>query len=330
MTKVIKIDPQNINTEEMKKAAQVIAEGGLCAFPTETVYGLGANALNEEAVKKIFKAKGRPQDNPLIVHVSSVDEVYPLVKEVPDEFLKLSEKFWGGPLTMILKRSDKVPKVVSAGLDTVALRLPSHPVATALIKLSGKPIAAPSANLSGRPSPTTADHVIDDMMGKADIIIDGGSAFFGVESTVLDLTVSPPAILRPGAVTIEEISAVLPDIVFGNGSGAPKSPGMKYRHYAPKAPLYIAEGDDAVKRINRLSDKNSGVLCYNVNPSMFTSEHVISAGDNATEYAAHLFYNLRKFDELGVDKIFAIPPEECGIGYAVRNRIFKSAGGNKI
>lgn len=330
MTKVIRIDPQNINTEEMKIAAKAISEGGLCAFPTETVYGLGADALNEEAVKKIFIAKGRPQDNPLIVHVSSVDEVYPLVKKVPDEFIRLCEKFWGGPLTMILNRSGKIPPVVSAGLDTVAIRLPSHPVATALIKLSGKPIAAPSANLSGRPSPTTAKHVIDDMMGKADVIIDGGSAFFGVESTVLDLTVSPPAVLRPGAVTIEELLSVLPDVVFGSGSGAPKSPGMKYRHYAPKAPLYIAEGDDAVGRINRHSDKKSGVLCYNADPSLFTAEYVISAGDNATEYAAHLFYNLRKFDELGVDKIFAIPPEEGGIGYAVRNRIFKSAGGNKI
>lgn len=330
MTKVIKIDPHNIDTEKVKEAAAVIKEGGLCAFPTETVYGLGANALDTKAVDKIFAAKGRQRDNPLIVHVSSLDEVYPLVKSVPDEFLRLAEKYWGGPLTMILERSGKVPAEVSAGLDTVAIRLPSHPVATALIKMSGTPIAAPSANLSGRPSPTTARHVIDDLMGKVDVIIDGGNTFFGVESTVLDLTADPPAILRPGAVTPEELLQVLPCVVFGQGGDAPKSPGMKYRHYAPKARLYVVEGKDAVEKINRISDGGTGVLCYNADVSEFKAKYVISAGSNAQDYAAHLFYNLRKFDELGVSKIFVMPPSSEGIGYAVRNRIFKSAGGNII
>lgn len=330
MTKVIKIDPQNIDFDEIKIAAKIILEGGLCAFPTETVYGLGANAFDVSAVKKIFKAKGRPQDNPLIVHVSSIDEVYPLVKSVTDDFLLLAEKFWGGPLTMILERSDKVPIEVSAGLSTVAIRLPSHPIATALIKMAKTPIAAPSANLSGKPSPTTFGHVFDDMFGKADVIIDGGNAIFGVESTVLDLTASVPVILRPGAITFEELSAELPDVVLGTGIGAPKSPGMKYRHYAPNAPLFIVEGHDAADRINKLSNENTGVLCYDIGVGEFKAKHVISAGDNAAAYAANLFYNLRKFDELGVSKIYVIPPEEGGIGYAVRNRLFKSAGGNKI
>ena len=230
-TKVIKVNPNDFELSCIEEAANAIKNGGLCAFPTETVYGLGANALSEEAVSKIFKAKGRPQDNPLIVHIADLSDLEPLVKKIPKKAEKIANHYWGGPITIIMERSDKIPASVSAGLSTVAIRFPSHPVATALIKLSGVPIAAPSANLSGKPSPTTARHVAEDMMGRADVIIDGGSSFFGVESTVLDATVSPLAILRPGAVTREELSELLhEEVVWGGGDGVPKSPGMKYKH----------------------------------------------------------------------------------------------------
>lgn len=330
-TKVIKVNPNDFELSCIEEAANAIKNGGLCAFPTETVYGLGANALSEEAVSKIFKAKGRPQDNPLIVHIADLSDLEPLVKKIPKKAEIIANHYWGGPITIIMERSDKIPASVSAGLSTVAIRFPSHPVATALIKLSGVPIAAPSANLSGKPSPTTARHVAEDMMGRADVIIDGGSSFFGVESTVLDATVSPLAILRPGAVTREELSELLhEEVVWGGGDGVPKSPGMKYKHYAPAAPLYIIESKDPVQVINSLSDEKTGVLAYGIDPSEFTAGVVFSAGNTPSEYAAHMFYYLREFDNSGVDKIYAVAPPPGGVGDAVRNRIFKSAGGKVI
>ncbi len=329
MTRIIKIDPDDFRQKELSEAAETLRNGGLCAFPTETVYGLGAIYSNPDAVLKIFKAKGRPADNPLIVHISCFEELSPLVKEVPQSAILLAEHFWGGPLTMILPKSSAVPKEVTAGLDTVAVRLPSHPIATALIRETGIPIAAPSANLSGKPSPTAARYVAEDMDGRADVIIDGGNAFFGIESTVVDLSVPVPQVLRPGAVTIEDLRRVLGKIEYGTGTGAPKSPGMKYKHYAPDASVYIVEGD-AEKIIKREADEKTGILTYKIPPENFDAGIVLDAGKDAYGYAAHLFYYLRKFDEKGVTKILAVPPEEDGMGYSVRNRLYKSAGGKII
>ena len=325
----ITVNPHAFTDMQLESAAAILKGGGICAFPTETVYGLGANAFDENAVKKIFEAKGRPQDNPLIVHVwdrNQLDDIC-FVTPVAE---KLMDKFWGGPLTLILPKKESIPYSVTAGLETVAVRLPSHPVANALIRLSGLPIAAPSANLSGKPSPTRAAHVVADLDGRADCIIDGGDCLWGVESTVLDLTVSPPAVLRPGAVTKEEIAEVIGEVIYGTGVGAPKSPGMKYTHYAPEAPVYIAEGEDALNRIfmEAKKYKNPGILYFQTEkPEGFKS---VFAGKNEKEYAANLFFALREFDKMGVDVIFAIPPSEGGMGDAVRNRLFKSAGGKTI
>ncbi len=326
---LIEVNPHSFSDTQLMPAAAILQSGGICAFPTETVYGLGANAFDEAAVAKIFKAKGRPQDNPLIVHVSEREQLSDICHVTPLAE-KLMDKFWGGPLTLILPKTDKVPNCVTAGLSTVAVRMPSHPIANALIRLSGVPIAAPSANLSGKPSPTSAAHVIADMEGRADAIIAGGDCLWGVESTVLDLTVSPPAILRPGAVTKEELSAEIGEVIYGTGVGAPKSPGMKYTHYAPDAPVYIAEGDGALERIIEAAREyaHPGILYYGIEkPSLPIS---LSAGSTPAEYAARLFFSLRTFDEMGADVIFAMPPSEGGMGDAVRNRLFKSAGGKTV
>lgn len=325
----IEVNPLDFNKEALQPAAAILQSGGICAFPTETVYGLGANALDEEAVAKIFKAKGRPQDNPLIVHVADAAQLDDICFVTPLA-QKLIDRFWGGPLTLILQKKDTIPFSVTAGLDTVAVRMPSHPVANSLIRLSGLPIAAPSANLSGKPSPTRACHVIADLEDRVDCIVDGGDCLWGVESTVLDLTVSPPAILRPGAATKEEIAEVIGEVIYGTGVGAPKSPGMKYTHYAPNAPVFIAEGGDVTERIYTAASayKKPGVLYYKTDAPHLPV--TISAGDNPCEYAAKLFFALREFDAMGADVIFAMPPEEGGMGDAVRNRLFKSAGGKTI
>ncbi len=325
----IEVNPLAFNEEKLLPAAAILQSGGICAFPTETVYGLGANALDEAAVAKIFKAKGRPQDNPLIVHVADTAQLDGICHVTPLAE-KLINRFWGGPLTLILPKKDTVPAVVTAGLDTVAVRMPSHPVANALLRLTGLPIAAPSANLSGKPSPTRAAHVVRDMDGRADCIIAGGDCLWGVESTVLDLTVSPPAILRPGAVTKEELAEEIGAVIYGTGVGAPKSPGMKYTHYAPDAPVFIVEGTDAAARICKAAADYTrpGVLYYKTEaPALPVS---ISAGSTPCEYAARLFFALREFDEMGADVIFAMPPEAGGMGDAVRNRLFKAAGGKSI
>ena len=247
-TKVVKIDKEQIDDEKLMEAAEILRAGGLVAFPTETVYGLGANALNEEAAKKIYAAKGRPSDNPLIAHISKPEELAPLVKEVPEAGKKLMEAYWPGPLTMIFPKSDIVPYGTTGGLDTVAIRMPSDPIANRMIALAGIPIAAPSANTSGRPSPTTAEHVYQDMNGKIEMILDGGAVGIGVESTIVDVSGPVPMLLRPGAITIEmlretvgqvEIDPAIQGPMAANVK--PKAPGMKYRHYAPKAELVLVE-----------------------------------------------------------------------------------------
>ena len=258
-TKRIIIEDRNyIKDEELKEAAGILRSGGLVAFPTETVYGLGGNALDEDAARKIYAAKGRPSDNPLIAHVSCVEEVEPLVKEIPEAGRKLMEAFWPGPLTMIFPKSEKVPYGTTGGLDTVAIRMPDDPVANRLIALAGVPVAAPSANTSGRPSPTTADHVWQDMNGRIDMIIDGGPVGIGVESTIVDVSSAVPAVLRPGAITMEMLEEVLGEVsvdpaILGPLSAdvRPKAPGMKYKHYAPKADLTLVEPGTGADRESR-------------------------------------------------------------------------------
>jgi L-threonylcarbamoyladenylate synthase len=346
-TEILQIDPQNIDMERMGHAACVIKSGGLVAFPTETVYGLGANALDQQAVKNIFEAKGRPADNPLIVHIAGKDTVKDLVSLLPPEFDRLADKFWPGPLTLIMPKSNKVPQLITAGLDTVAVRMPSHPVALALIRLSGLPIAAPSANTSGRPSPTVAGHVIEDLMGKVDIIIDAGSTSVGLESTVLDLTSHPPVILRPGGTTYEQLKGELKEVSIETAlnldttqMNAPKSPGMKYTHYSPKAQVIIVEGNitAVVNKVNMmirqysLEGINAGVLATEQTKGLYNFDNVISLGDrnHPESIASSLFRSLRELDRKNVDVILAESIDNNGIGLAIMNRLNKAAGYNII
>lgn len=319
--------------ENIEAAALIIREGGLVAFPTETVYGLGADALNEEAVARIYEAKGRPSDNPMIVHISRASEIGQLTPFITQDMIKLIDHFWPGPLTLVVKKKGNVPLRTTGGLDTVAVRMPDHPVALDLIRLSGVPIAAPSANLSGKPSPTKADHVKDDLMGKVDAILMGGDCRVGIESTVLDLTGETPMILRPGIVTADSIEAVLekPVLLDPSLKGLPeeelvaRSPGMKYKHYAPKAQMLVVEGSrDKVKaEIERLRIANEKIG---------NKVGVILFEERAFVEAAHDFFSqLRELDTQDVDLILAGALSDTdGVGFAVMNRMFKSAGYNIV
>ncbi len=328
MTKIIKIDPANIDKELLSQAADVIKHGGLVAFPTETVYGLGADTFNPVAVANIFKAKGRPMDNPLISHIAKVGELERFAREIPDFAVKLAEEFWGGPLTMILKKRDGIPDAVTAGLDTVAVRLPSHSIANELIKLSGTAIAAPSANLSGSPSPTTARHCIADLDGRVDMIIDGGDSIIGIESTVVDLTGEVPVILRPGMISPDDMRSVIGEVMYGGETkGAPKCPGMKYTHYSPNAEVFICEN---INNFEMIDGKKTCIIAKGVKGKSFSADIVYDAGETDTEYAARLFYLLRKADEDGADVVYAQMPGDSGIGIALYNRLYKSAGGRVI
>lgn len=346
-TEIIKLDKFNIEPDKLRYAANVIRDGGLVAFPTETVYGLGANALDPSAVKKIFEAKGRPSDNPLIVHISDRKALVDLANSVPGSAYDVMEHFWPGPITLIMEKSQIIPEVITAGLNTVAIRMPSHPIALALIKEAGLPIAAPSANTSGKPSPTNAAHVIEDLSGKVDVIIDGGPAEVGVESTVLDLTEKTPVILRPGGVTLEQLREILgevetdPAIKSKDTSGLiPKAPGMKYKHYSPKADVIIIEGktEAVVKKINSLclqyADQKVpvGVLTTEQTKGLYITKEIICMGDrdNPVTIAANLFRALREFDQRGVKVILAEAVETSGIGMAIMNRMSKAAGYNII
>ncbi|QXM07377.1 L-threonylcarbamoyladenylate synthase [Crassaminicella indica] len=341
-TKVYEIDPKAIDEAQLEASAQVLRSGGTVAFPTETVYGLGANALDEKAVKKIFEAKGRPSDNPLIVHISKLNELDALVEEIPPNAKKVMERFWPGPITIILKRTDKIPDVITAGLDTVAIRMPSHPIANKLIEMAGVPVAAPSANLSGKPSPTKAEHVIHDLKGKVDVIISGGNCDVGLESTVVDMTGNIPMILRPGGVTKEHLEEIFEKVEVdkaieeGNQALTPKSPGMKYTHYSPQAEVIILEGDmeSVVKAIHKLQEEKEaqglrvGIMCTDETKKLYKNGVVISMGsrkDLAT-IANHLFAVLRQFDAAGVDIIYAEGVEQKLLGHAVMNRMIKAAG----
>jgi len=332
----------DVNRENViSKGAQILRNGGTVAFPTETVYGIGADALDEEAVKKIFKAKGRPSDNPLIAHVANEEDIYDLIVFASEDAKKLMEKFWPGPLTLIFKKSEIVPLTITGGLDTVALRMPLNKVARQLIKEAGRPIAAPSANTSGKPSPTKAKHVIDDLEGRVDMIIDDGNCAIGLESTVLDVSSDKPMILRPGAVTkkmLEEvIGEVLVDETLKSGLGTdivPKAPGMKYKHYSPKADVTIIAGKlaDVITYINqKIKNSNNekiGIMATKQTENKYNCQNVLSLGDRNTpdKIAANLFDTLRKFDEIGVEVIYAEAINEENIGDAIMNRMTKAAG----
>lgn len=320
--------------EEIKEAADILSKGGLVAFPTETVYGLGADALNEEAVGKVYAAKGRPSDNPMIVHIASKDDILKLSTKLSTDMKKLMDNFWPGPMTMIVERKEIIPNVTTGGLDTVGIRMPSDETARKLIELSGCPIAAPSANLSGKPSPTTAQHVIDDLEGRVDGIICGKDCEVGIESTVIDMTGEIPMILRPGIITKADIESVLgkeilldptlnkrPD-KFNNEEFKPKAPGMKYKHYAPKAEMIIFEGErdnvkTAIEEERRKRESRGEKVC------------VIDFDDSAQEDAAkEYFARLREADRIGCDVILGSALTEEGVGFSVMNRMLKSAGYN--
>jgi L-threonylcarbamoyladenylate synthase len=343
-TLVLKVDSKELTMEKIRIAADFIKKGGLVAFPTETVYGLGADALNSKAVLALFEAKKRPLDNPPIVHVGNVKDVYRLVKEVPSKAEKLMKNFWSGPLTLIFKRSNIVPDATVAGLDTIAIRMPRHNVALALLRESGCPIAAPSANLAGKPSPTTAKHVLDDLNGRIDAVLDAGPTQIGVESTVLDITVDPPQILRPGGTSYEVLKKILGRVELHPVAVADRelpvekvrSPGVKHKHYAPNADLIVVEGQVAavVDKVRELAESYKrkgdkvGVLATDETAGYYKADIVKSLGsrNDLTVIAKNLFRLLREFDSESVGVIIAegIPPE--GLGLAVMNRLRKASG----
>lgn len=343
-TKIIKIaDKVSPRDEELSEAAKILRHGGLVAFPTETVYGLGANALDEGAAARIYAAKGRPSDNPLIAHISCIEELPALVREIPEAGKRLAEKFWPGPLTMIFPKKSVVPDGTTGGLDTVAIRMPSDPVANRLIRLAGVPVAAPSANISGRPSPTRAGHVIEDMNGKIEMILDGGEVGIGVESTIVDVSGPVPVLLRPGAVTLEMLREVLGNVetdaaVSGPlGDGVkPRAPGMKYRHYAPKADMVLVEGEMSrvVGYINRETKKameagkRVGIICTQESRARYPMGFLAVVGSREHEetVAHNLFSVLRDFDGQAVDCIFSESFSEDRLGQAIMNRLCKAAG----
>ncbi|NLI60882.1 MAG: threonylcarbamoyl-AMP synthase [Clostridiales bacterium] len=344
-TKLYRIEDIEKDFKAIEEAAHLLRQGQLVAFPTETVYGLGANALDGQAVDRIFKAKGRPNDNPLIAHISKREDIEPLVLGVPAKVYPLIETFWPGPLTIILKKSSRVPAQTTAGLDTLAIRMPNHPVALAVIDKAGLPIAAPSANRSGKPSPTTAQHVLDDLNGRIPMILDGITpCSVGLESTVLDMSGGVPTILRPGAVTLEMLKEILGHVEVDKTvlkplekGQPPKSPGMKYIHYAPRAKVIIFRGtslDRITKEVSRRAKeyvregKKVGILATDETTHQYKGQDIISLGSrkNPASIAANLFSSLREFDDMGVDIILAEWVEEKGEGLAIMNRMVRAAG----
>lgn len=336
-----------IQKEAIEEAADILRKSGIVAFPTETVYGLGADALNPSAVRKIFEAKGRPQDNPLIIHVSGLDlSLY--AQDIPSKAKQLMERFWPGPLTIILKKTDLIPSETSAGLDSVGIRMPSNPVAKSLIEALGRPIAAPSANISGRPSPTNFERCVEDLDGKADMIIGDGSSIVGLESTIVDYSVHPPRLLRPGYITYEQLLETDPDVVYEEAktrveeAEAPKAPGMKYRHYAPQAPMTIIRGEtrEVEVEILRLIDelvkkgKTVGVFAPIERKSVYNNKNIffVSMGTehDFEEMARNLFEGLRRFDDAKVDVILSEGFQEVGLFQAIMNRLKKAAAFNII
>lgn len=341
-TEIVKIDPRAIDQKVLARAGEILKNGGLVAFPTETVYGLGGDALNARASQKIYRAKGRPSDNPLIVHIADMESLEAIVERTPPEAYVLAERFWPGPLTLILKKNGRIPYETTGGLDTVAVRMPSDAVARALIAASTGYVAAPSANLSGRPSPTEAAHVEEDLGGRIELILDGGAACLGLESTIVDLTEDVPTVLRPGCITLEMLREVLaevrmdPGLIADDAKERPKAPGMKYRHYAPRADLKVVEGESGavVREINRRAaalcagGARVGILATDETKALYGQGTVINIGarEDESAIARHLYGSLREFDALGVDVIFSESFSAAGVGQAVMNRLLKAAG----
>lgn len=338
-TIISKINENNIDLDEIKKQGKLLSEGKTVIFPTETVYGLGANALDENAVKKIYEAKGRPSDNPLIVHIYKKEEVYDLANNINGKAEEVMNKFWPGPITIILNKKNIVPYTTSGGLETVAIRMPSHKIAREIIKQAGVPIAAPSANISGRPSPTKANHVYEEMNGRVDGIVLGGDSNFGLESTVLDLTSDIPMILRPGSITKEDLEKVIgevqidPSLAKKEDNKKAKAPGMKYTHYSPDADVFIVSGSEekTVTKINDLTSENTskglrtGVMCLNKNKDKYKAIS-IGLGNTLEEVASNLFDVLREMDKNNIDIVYSEEFPNKGVGQAIMNRLLKSAG----
>ena len=341
-TEIIFIDEKNIDQDKIDRAGDIIKQGGLVAFPTETVYGLGGDALNRESSRKIYAAKGRPSDNPLIVHIADMEALAGIVSEIPDVALKLADNFWPGPLTMIFNKSDVVPMDTTGGLDTVAVRMPVDSVARAFIRASGGYVAAPSANISGRPSPTSARFVEEDMDGRIDMIIKGDDSRIGLESTIVDITSEKPMILRPGYITKEMLEEVVgevtidPTILDAACTERPKAPGMRYRHYAPKGDLTVVKGpeDEVVEYINlacasmESSGKKVGVIATGENVSNYSCANIKCVGSRTDEEEiAHRLYSiLREFDDEDMEVIYSEAFDEGGLGGAIMNRLLKAAG----
>lgn len=341
-TKLYKIDLNNIDEIKMKEAGELIATGELVAFPTETVYGLGGDGLHPDAARKIYEAKGRPSDNPLIIHIADVSDLERVGKNIPEQAKKLADAFWPGPLTMIVWKKDEVPFATTGGLNTVAVRMPNHPVALELIRKSGKLIAAPSANTSGRPSPTEASHVMGDLEGRIAMVLDGGPVGIGIESTIIDLTEPVPMILRPGYITPEMLSEVLgeeviidPGIIAADDTTKPKAPGMKYKHYAPKADMIIVDGEESavVEKINALTKdaheagKKVAVVATEETKEKYSADVVLNIGARQDEdsIARHMYKILRECDKLEVEVIFSESFKTPRIGQAIMNRLLKAA-----
>ena len=342
-TKLYEIDVNNINEAKMQEAGDLIAAGELVAFPTETVYGLGGDALHPDAAKKIYAAKGRPSDNPLIVHIAEVTDLDRVAKVVPEQAKKLADAFWPGPLTMVVWKNENVPYATTGGLDTVAVRMPNHPVALDLIRRSGKLIAAPSANTSGRPSPTEGSHVMEDLDGRIAMVLDSGLVGIGIESTIIDLTEEVPMVLRPGYITPEMLSEVLgeeviidPGIIAADDTTKPKAPGMKYKHYAPKADMVIVDGEkenvveEIAKYIEGAKEKGlkAAVIATEETKALYQAEVVLSIGTREEEdsIARHMYKILRDCDKLDVDVIYSESFKTPRIGQAIMNRLLKAAG----
>ena len=333
------METKRLSQQDIQTAADLLRAGGLVGIPTETVYGLGANGLDPAAVGRIFQAKGRPQHNPLILHIPGADWLERYCRDIPAAAYELARRFWPGPLTMVLRRRDNVPDQVTAGLDTVGMRSPAHPLCRAVIQAADVPVAAPSGNTSGRPSPTTAAHMLEDMDGRIDAILDGGPCSVGVESTIVDLTCTPPRLLRPGGITLEQLRAALGEVAVDPavtrlmGAGErPRAPGMKYRHYAPKAPVTVVTGEPerSAAYIAAHAGPGDGVICFEEFLPMYAggARPVMSlgpAGDKG-EQARRVFDALRAFDHTAVSAIWAQCPDSGGIGLAVTNRLNKAAG----
>ncbi|EZQ03201.1 MULTISPECIES: L-threonylcarbamoyladenylate synthase [Acidianus] len=334
MTIVLKVDPLNPEIEKIRIAADYIKKGATVAFPTETVYGLGADAFNPQAARKVYEAKNRPMDNPLIVHIADLNQLFDVAKNIPDYVLDLVQKVWPGPITFILPKTDKVPKETTAGLDTVAVRSPAHPIALQLIRESGVPIAAPSANLATKPSPTKAEHVIEDMNERVDVIIDGGETFFGVESTIVNVTVNPPTLLRPGPFTVEELKKIFPDLeipqeLFKGGFKVALAPGMKYKHYAPSKKMILVEDQNIFVDVVKILRKKytTVAICLSEDCGKIDEPRIqLGSKENLYEVAKNLFDAFRRLDKMDADLGVLEGVEEKGIGLAIMNRSRKASG----